>query len=1024
MAGDRSSPTETRSPCLQGVLACRLLNALVRFLQASREMLKQQQQLSAFALKCAEETLQLARCTTSGCNSGYLAATIADGPSHSGLASGDLEAVDLPNSRRLVLLLLRWFAASMRATSGDAVLHDKRVALRWRDVADAAREAARLQAFCVEDAHVQAAAPSAAAAAAVGGDGSNGCGTASAIDSDQVSNAQLYSGAQEVLLAAAALCTPRVASVPPADLAAILWAAVTAVSSPLAPQKGQEHQQLSRGQQQHHLQQQLSPLFHAASATLLLPQQNAQRLLGMREERQEQQQKEQHRPRQQEHHPIDSLQLQSSWQLQQAAPLDKSLLTWSLLTWGRLASESVSAAANCSSAASAATSPLGAVEWLVLAASFQKQLQLQQKLLQSSGAMALHALAVKADELTRPGVVYAAAAACPSSMHASATNANKQQDQTGPSCTLKANEAATAQGDEARSSASLIALAALPLVRRECAQLLRNIQKATAADSFKTISCIRLLSSLLHSAALLRRIELQADACAYGNSSSRLPDKAVRRDVTTLIVQLLRQLYVALQQQRLQQQNVQSLCQIVWVMAETGVTHALLLEHLQLQAVAHRSAGQQQQQLQQQQQPHLQRQHMRHGLIRSFLHELMLRVPQQQHSCQQHQLSPFHLACCLRVSAAVALRSAAAALHSGDLMSVGERKEEAILAIHAQTVTERVLRMANFLPLLEKQQEQQQQQEQAKQQEFQQMQDRQHSIQHTSFNGLPQLYQAALTVAALRRWKPLLEALIHHAGECNKPPAVAAKAAAGAAAADHVALPSRVWDAARTAFAKASSYTSESQVQEQGVSFEAETHTAEGLAIDFRILSLPEQQQDQESQLQQQEQRIQELKGQPQQQRELRLILEVDGPSHFVTECTDPIAALVLGLGEFASLAYVMCIHSSGVGDGKFRLLPRGSTLLKNDLLTIFGWRVLRLHADAASAAAAQRELLLLLTQKAGTSLADSRNNRSSSVRSSNTSVLTRRASDVDLSSSKSATRWQRMNRSFAFHPSDFPQSS
>ncbi|KAL8449755.1 hypothetical protein Emag_003538 [Eimeria magna] len=955
MARDRSSPTETRSPCVRDVLACRLLSALVRFLRASREILKQQQQMSAFALKCAEEMLQLARCT-SGCSSSNPATTIPVGPSHSGIPSGD-EAVDLPNSRRLLLSLLRWFAASMHVTSGGAKPHQKRAAFRWRDVADAAREAARLQAFCLEDGHMQAAAPAAAAAATVGGDGSYDCGTASVIDPDQVSDAHLHSGAQEVLLAAAALCTPEVANIPPADLAAILWAAATSASSPRGPQKRQEQQQLLQGQQRLLVQQQLSSLFQAASATLLLPQQNAQMLLQIREGRQEQQQKDQHPPQQEKHYSSPALQLQSSWQLQQAAPLDKSLLTWSLLTWARLASKSVSAAATCSAAASAATSPLGAVEWLVLAASFQKQPQLQQKLLRSSGAMALHALAVKADELTRPGVVYAAAAAGPSSAHASAAQANKQQEQTGPCCTLKANEAATAQGAEARNSAALIALAALPLVRHECAQLLRSMQKATASDSFKTASCSRLLSSLVHSAALLRRIELQASPSAYGNSPSRLPGKAVRPEVTMLIVQLLRQLYVALQQQRPQQQDVQSLCQIVWVMAETGVTHALLLEHLQLQAevpatpsvhvaelstlpcraavalvfavadtgeaVAFREAGQQPQQLQQRQQPHQQLQQMHRCLVRSFLHELVLRVIQQDGSCQQHQLSPFHLACCLRVSAAVALRVAVAALHTGQLMSIGERKEEAILAIHGQTVTERLLQISDFLPLLEKQQEQRQQQKEEKQQELQEMQERQHLIQHTSSNGLP---------------------------------------------------------------------------QQDGVSFEAETQTAEGLAVDFRVLSLPEQQQDQENQRQQQQQRIQQLRGHPHQQREVRLILEVDGPSHFVTEC-------------------------SGVSDANLRLLPRGSTQLKEDLLTILGWRVLRLHADAASAAAAKRQLLLLLTQEAGTPLCGSSNDRSSNVGSNSSSGLIRRASDVDLNSRKSAGRWQRMHRSFGSHPFDFSQN-
>ncbi|KAL8269302.1 hypothetical protein Esti_006768 [Eimeria stiedai] len=998
IAWDRSSPTETRSPCLRGVLACKLLSSLVRFLQASRELLKQQQQLSPFALKCAKDVLQLARCT-SGCNSGTPSAALAVEPSHSDIPIDGAEAVDLPKSRRLLLLLLQWFAVSMRATAGAAVLPHKAAALSWRDVADAAREAARLQAFCAEDAHMQATAPAPAAAASE--DRGDGCAVALAVDADRVSNAHLHSGAQEVLLGAAALCTPEVAKIPPADLAAVLWAAVTAASSSPGQQKGQEQQQQLRRQQQQRVQQHFAPLFHAVSATLLLPQQNAQMLLRMREERQEQQQKEQHRLQRQNHHPVPPLQLQSSWQLQQAASLDKSLLTWSLLTWGRSASDSGTAAAACSAAAAAAMSPLGAVEWLVLAASFQKQRQLQQKLLQRSGAMAVHALAVRADELTRPGVVSAATAAGPSSAHVSAVQPNEQHEQTGPCCTRKANEAATIQGAAGRASAAVVALTALPLVRHECSQLLRSMQKAAAVDSLKTVSCSRLLSSLLHSTALLRRIELQTNPCAHENSRSRLPDKAVRREVTTLIVQLLRRLHAVLQQQRLQQQDVRSFCQVVWVMAETGVTHALLLEHLQLQVsnglhslsgkqltslmcslfdvgafqpVALRAAGQQRQQSQQQQQPQQQRQHMHRCLVRSFLHELKLRVLQQQHSRHQHQLTHFHLACCLR----------------------------------AQRVTERLLRMADFLPLLDKEQGQQQQRQQ-KQEQPQVLHLRQRLLQKTSSNGLSQVYQAALTVVALRSWRPLLKAFISTSGECNDSPAAAATAAAAAAAAaavaaaDDVALPPRVWDAARTAFAKAALSTTESQVQREiaaclqqhGVSFEAEAHTAEGLAVDFRILSLPDQQQVHGSQ-QQQQQSVQELKGQSQEQREVRLILEVDGPSHFVIDCSD-------------------------AGDGKLRLLSRGSTLLKEDLLTILGWRVLRLHADAASAAAAKRQLLLLVAQEARAPLLDSSNNGSSSVRSSSSiSGSIMGGSDGDLDSGKSARHWQRINRNLNSHACDF----
>ncbi|KAL8436280.1 hypothetical protein ACSSS7_001831 [Eimeria intestinalis] len=1028
MARDCSSSTKTRPACLRGVLACRLLNALVRFLQASRELSKQQQQLTLFASKCAEEMLQLARCT-SGCNISEAAASAAEAPL-SGVPIGGAEAVDLPRSRQLLLLLLRWFAASMHGPAGADVLPHEGAGLSWRDVADAAREAARLQAFCAEDAHMQAAAP-AAAGVAGGGEGDD-FGAAFTYGAERgVSNAQLHSAAQEVLLAAAALCAPLVANIPLADLAAILWAAVTAANSSSGQQKGQGQQQPLQRQQQQRLQQQLSPLFHAVSASLLLPQQNAQMLLRMTEERQEQQQKEQHRLQLRNHHPSPSLQLQSSWQLQQDSPLDKSLLTWSLLTWGRLASDFLTSAATFSAAAPAATSPLGAVEWLVLAASFQKQPRLQQMFLQSSGAMALHALAVRADELTRPGAVFAAAAAIPSSAHVSAAQANKHCEQTGPSCTRKAEEAATTQVPQARASAALIALAALPLVRHECAQLFRNMQKAAATNSLRSVSCSHLLSSLLHSAALLRRIELQANPCAHGNSPPRPPDKAVRHEVTMLIVQLLHRLYEVLQQHRLQQQDVRSSCQIVWVMAETGVRHAPLLEHLQLQihgklhslsgkqlaslmcslfdvgaiqAATLRAAGQQRRELQQDQQPLQQRHHMRRCLVRSFLHEMKLRVLQQQHSPQQHQLSPFHLACCLRVSGAVALRSATAALHREQLMSVGERKEESALAIHAQKVTERLLQMADFLPLVEKQQEQEQQQQQQKHQQLQGMQEGQHPLlQHAQSNGLAQVYQAALTVAALRRWMPLLQACARTAGECVKPPAPAATAAVAAAtlpATDDVALPARVWDAARTAFARAASYTTESHVQQQGVSFEAETHTAEGLVVDFRILSLPEKQQEKENLRQQQQHRIQQHEGENHQQGDVRIILEVDGPSHFVAEW-------------YAAPA------TAGAGEGKLRLLPRGSTLLKEDLLAILGWRVLRLHADAASAAAAKQQLLPLLVDKAGTPSLGGNKKRSSCVRRNRSTGLIRGGSESGPDAGESARRWQRINRNLYSHYRD-----
>ena len=69
-----------------------------------------------------------------------------------------------------------------------------------------------------------------------------------------------------------------------------------------------------------------------------------------------------------------------------------------------------------------------------------------------------------------------------------------------------------------------------------------------------------------------------------------------------------------------------------------------------------------------------------------------------------------------------------------------------------------------------------------------------------------------------------------------------------------------------------------SLLEQQGISFLAETQTPEGLAVDFRILSLPAANRERHQQQWRQQQQDQ------QQQQLLRLVLEVDGPTHFLLD--------------------------------------------------------------------------------------------------------------------------------------------
>ena len=104
--------------------------------------------------------------------------------------------------------------------------------------------------------------------------------------------------------------------------------------------------------------------------------------------------------------------------------------------------------------------------------------------------------------------------------------------------------------------------------------------------------------SLLHSAALLSRGGAPPKSPARWGPL-RPADEALGHEAPFLLSQLVRQLHAVLQQQQQQQQQqqrqqqqqqetgsllaLQSIAQVAWVMAATGVSHRLLLQQLLLQ---------------------------------------------------------------------------------------------------------------------------------------------------------------------------------------------------------------------------------------------------------------------------------------------------------------------------------------------------------------------------------------------------------------------------------------------------------
>ncbi|OEH79563.1 hypothetical protein cyc_05112 [Cyclospora cayetanensis] len=839
-------------------LSCRLLAALVRALQASSElrMSRQQQQqrpqqelftvsdrrrIDPFVMLCLREVLELARCkgstsirnSHSGLQNTQYPAAAAEAaapfavspPENSERTLSTTAAPCLPETRQLLVLFLRSCAAKFNTAAAAAataacappstgITRDSG-SPSWRDIADAARDASRLQVIL----HPKAASY---AAGAVGADVSVPTAPAAEI----ASNTAIVSEAQKVLQAAAAYCLPHVADIPPVDLAALLWAAASAAHC-IPKQQWKQRLLLNR-------------LFQAATASLLLPLQNAQMLAGSR-------------------------------QLQQAAPVDKCLLIWSLLVWGRPALDGAgvstatlpvwavatekdtetSEAARCI----AGGAGVGPIEWLVLAATFRYQSQQQQHplLLQSSGAMALHALAVRADELTRPALPCIAAAVGSTDLHC-------QEQRSAVECVRDIDESLTGRCADREV---FVALPEAPpaTVGAHAAVTQAPISTpaaATAADR-AAVSCIRLLASLLHSAALLTRASHPSRSPAM-MGVLRSADRGLGTAGPLLISQLLRQVYDVVRKEQTQKQQAtlqcrnrlnlqhhqtfvpalspQCISQVVWVMSASGVAHLLLLQQLLLQ-----------------------RAFLKELTARIMMHQLppeplsgtrdalarnteparrQLSWEQRQH---QHQhIDLFQLACCLRVTAAAALQTAAEALREGHL-GAGDTNGKAALALEAKAPGD---------------------------------------------SGATTLLAESETAAA--------------------------SAAVNAIAAGDVVVPERVWEAARAAFRDVSSSTTESRpqrdvvglLQRQNICFEAESRTLEGLSVDFRITSLP----------------APELQ---QQQEELRLLLEVDGPSHFLVECSEP--------------------------DNSPRILL-GSSLFKETLLRFLGWRLMRLHAtDAANAA-------------------------------------------------------------------------
>ncbi|XP_026192819.1 uncharacterized protein LOC34621525 [Cyclospora cayetanensis] len=974
-------------------LSCRLLAALVRALQASSElrMSRQQQQqrpqqelftvsdrrrIDPFVMLCLREVLELARCkgstsirnSHSGLQNTQYPAAAAEAaapfavspPENSERTLSTTAAPCLPETRQLLVLFLRSCAAKFNTAAAAAataacappstgITRDSG-SPSWRDIADAARDASRLQVIL----HPKAASY---AAGAVGADVSVPTAPAAEI----ASNTAIVSEAQKVLQAAAAYCLPHVADIPPVDLAALLWAAASAAHC-IPKQQWKQRLLLNR-------------LFQAATASLLLPLQNAQVLLQSVAAQQHQEHQKRHQQkREQQVAPWQML--AGSRQLQQAAPVDKCLLIWSLLVWGRPALDGAAGGAG-----------VGPIEWLVLAATFRYQSQQQQHplLLQSSGAMALHALAVRADELTRPALPCIAAAVGSTDLHC-------QEQRSAVECVRDIDESLTGRCADREV---FVALPEAPpaTVGAHAAVTQAPISTpaaATAADR-AAVSCIRLLASLLHSAALLTRASHPSRSPAM-MGVLRSADRGLGTAGPLLISQLLRQVYDVVRKEQTQKQQATLQCRNRLNLQH----HQTFVPALSPQCISQVVHGQLRMlsgkqftslmccafdlgalysplhHMEQQQQQQLWTEHCM-GLQRAFLKELTARImmhqlppeplsgtrdalarnteparrqlswEQRQH---QHQhIDLFQLACCLRVTAAAALQTAAEALREGHL-GAGDTNGKAALALEASIyraptgvsraalgiadalvaakhpaagleTTEYLLQAVDFMPLVLQRQQQQQHQQQQRWAE---------PSPRVVTYGLPQarrfcLYQAVLTAAVLRKWVPLLRPRFsaEAPGDSGattllaESETAAASAAVNAIAAGDVVVPERVWEAARAAFRDVSSSTTESRpqrdvvglLQRQNICFEAESRTLEGLSVDFRITSLP----------------APELQ---QQQEELRLLLEVDGPSHFLVEC-EP--------------------------DNSPRILL-GSSLFKETLLRFLGWRLMRLHAtDAANAA-------------------------------------------------------------------------
>lgn len=72
-----------------------------------------------------------------------------------------------------------------------------------------------------------------------------------------------------------------------------------------------------------------------------------------------------------------------------------------------------------------------------------------------------------------------------------------------------------------------------------------------------------------------------------------------------------------------------------------------------------------------------------HESVRTQQQQVQQHQRQHRQQQQQRQLNAFQLACCVRVSAALALKSAIAALQGAQGMPNEERREEAIFAVEA-----------------------------------------------------------------------------------------------------------------------------------------------------------------------------------------------------------------------------------------------------------------------------------------------------------------------------------------------------